>query len=275
MTIMEVSRFAIISHMDLEDLLMPPRGEMFIGKDKLVHKDTPAWEPEKPLGSAILWKYMSFSKFMSLLRHKALFFSLVGKMDDEYEGFIRAPKQSDFEDQSSYEVERTWHEILSEMKQKTIVCCWAESEHESNVMWKSYTGMEREGIAIKTTCHDLLESVVHQAKSKLTLGKVKYMDYKQNRVPVEGLAPLFHKRVEFKSEEEVRLAAALQFNLGESEIEIPFEVEKSGGLYIPVDLNRLVKEVVVAPKSDPWFIELVSKQIEQSSLKACVVPSTI
>ena len=272
---MAVTRTANISHMVLEDLLIHPMPSVYIGKDKLVHKKTSVWEPEKPLGSAILWKYMSFSKFMSLLRHKALFFSLVGKMDDEYEGFIRAPKQSDFEDQSSYKFERTGHEILSEMKQNTIVSCWTESEHESNVMWKSYTGMGGEGIAIKTTYRDILESVVPQVKSKLTLGKVRYVNYDQNWIPINGLAPLFHKRIEFKSEEEVRLAAVLQFDFGESGIVIPYEVEKNGGLYIPVDLNRLVKEVVVAPKSEPWFIELVSKQVEQSSLKACVVPSTI
>ena len=261
--------------MDLEDLLITPMGSMYIGKDKLVHKDTSAWEPEKLLGSAILWKYMSFSKFMSLLHHKALFFSLVRKMEDKYEGFIRAPKQSDLEDQSSYEGERTWHKILSEMKQNTIVSCWTESEHESNVMWKSYTGMGGEGITIKTTYRDLLGSVVPQVKLKLTLGKVRYVNYDQNRIPINGLAPLFHKRIEFKSEEEVRVAAALSFGLEGAQIVIDPEVEKNGGLYIQVDLNRLVNEVVVSPNSEPWFIELVFQQVEQSSLKACVVPSTI
>ncbi|MYB89178.1 MAG: DUF2971 domain-containing protein [Proteobacteria bacterium] len=255
--------------MDLESLLMKPMPRVVRGNDQRFHEDPSQWKPEKPLGSATLWKYMSFSKFMFLLHHKALFFSLVRKMEDKYEGFIQAPKQSDFE------AESTVYQILSEMKQNTIVCCWTKSEYESNVMWKSYAGTEGEGIAIKTTCRDLLESVDSTAQSKLTLGKVEYVNYDQNRIPINDLAPLFHKRIEFRSEEEVRVAAALHFEFEGPQIVISPEIEKNGGLYIQVDLNKLVNEVVVSPNSEPWFNELVYRQIEQASLKVPVVPSTI
>ena len=42
--------------------------------------------------AATLWRYMSFAKFCSLLEREALFFSLVGKMADRYEGFVYPPE---------------------------------------------------------------------------------------------------------------------------------------------------------------------------------------
>ena len=49
------------------------------------------WEPSVPEATATLWRYMSFAKFCSLLERKELFFSLVGDMEDRYEGFIYPP----------------------------------------------------------------------------------------------------------------------------------------------------------------------------------------
>ena len=50
-----------------------------------------SWKPSEPEATATLWRYMSFAKFFSLLDRKALFFSLVGDMEDRYEGFIYPP----------------------------------------------------------------------------------------------------------------------------------------------------------------------------------------
>ena len=50
-----------------------------------------SWEPSVPEATATLWRYMSFAKFCSLLERKELFFSLVGDMEDKYEGFIYLP----------------------------------------------------------------------------------------------------------------------------------------------------------------------------------------
>ena len=41
-----------------------------------------SWKPSEPEANSTLWRYMSFAKFCSLLDRKALFFSLVGDMED-------------------------------------------------------------------------------------------------------------------------------------------------------------------------------------------------
>ena len=53
--------------------------------------DDDQWAPSEPEAAAMLWRYISFAKFCSLLEHRALFFSLVGDMVDKYEGFIYPP----------------------------------------------------------------------------------------------------------------------------------------------------------------------------------------
>ena len=70
--------------MNYEDLLIElgPRGTM--GGGGLSDVDPNSWESQEPPESTMLWKYMSFSKFISLLTKKALFFSLVRKMEDKY-----------------------------------------------------------------------------------------------------------------------------------------------------------------------------------------------
>ena len=52
-----------------------------------------SWEPSVPEATATLWRYMSLAKFCSLLERKELFFSLVGEMEDRYEGFIYPPSE--------------------------------------------------------------------------------------------------------------------------------------------------------------------------------------
>ena len=73
----------------------PPKW-VALGKDRLFSGQDADWEarwnPPQPHATATLWRYMSFAKFCSLLEREALFFSLVGKMADRYEGFVYPPE---------------------------------------------------------------------------------------------------------------------------------------------------------------------------------------
>ena len=69
-------------------------------------------------------------------------------------------------------------------------------------MWTTYAGTE--GVAVRTTFHDLRESMHSVAELPVTFGQVKYVVYRQSVVSKFGLAPLFLKRKEYRSENEVR-----------------------------------------------------------------------
>ena len=73
-----------------------PPIRMYLGDQRLLtvadSRWEASWKPSEPKSNSILWRYMSFAKFCSLLDRKALFLSLVGDMEDRYEGFFYPPK---------------------------------------------------------------------------------------------------------------------------------------------------------------------------------------
>ena len=73
-----------------------PLIRMYLGDQRLLtvadSRWEASWKPSEPKSNSILWRYMSFAKFCSLLDRKALFLSLVGDMEDRYEGFFYPPK---------------------------------------------------------------------------------------------------------------------------------------------------------------------------------------
>ena len=52
-----------------------------------MYKDHPAFE--KPIDESVkIWRYMDFSKFVYMLKEKALFFASPNLFDDRFEGTI-------------------------------------------------------------------------------------------------------------------------------------------------------------------------------------------
>ena len=239
-----------------------------------------SWKPSEPEPTATLWRYMSFAKFCSLLDRKALFFSLVADMEDRYEGFIypRIPRD---EGDRLQQAERLGHEMLRKIARTALISCWAESNHESSLMWGSYAGAE--GVAVRTTFQNLQKSIGSVEELPVTFGQVEYVDYRRKEVPRFGWAPLFHKRMEYRGEGEVRAvlpgppfqASDLQLHPGVPDIPLDPDVAKQRGRYVTVNLEILVKEVVLPPHAKPWFAQAVKWVMHGSSIRPRVTRSAI
>ena len=256
-------------------------GGMALGDQKLLGSGD-SWEPSEPEASARLWRYMSFAKFCSLLDRKALFFSLIGDMEDRYEGFIYPPTPREHRDRLR-EAERFGHDMLREIARTALVSCWTESVHESSLMWKSYAGAE--GVAIRTSFQNLKDSIRSGQELPVSFGRVEYVDYR-NELARFGKAPLFHKRMEYREEGEVRaILPGPPWDFSEPgdvpRIRIPLDipldpdVAEQRGRYVPVDLGVLVKEVMLPPHATPWFAEVVKSVIHGSSVSPCLMRSAI
>ena len=259
----------------------PPIG-MALGAQRLFAGDDSDWEthwePSEPDATATLWRYMTFAKFCSLLERRELFFSLVGDMEDRYEGFICPPPPRDQGDHL-HQAEHIGRDLLHKIARSALITCWTQSGHESALMWEAYAGTK--GVAIRTTFRDLQESVRSDAELPVTFGQVDYVDYLQQEVSRFGWAPLFHKRIEYRGEEEVRALLpgppwddSITDPKG-SDIRLDPDVAEQRGRYVPVDLDILVKEVVVTPHAKPWFAEVVKLVVQRSAVGACVTPSAI
>ena len=217
---------------------------------------------------------MSFAKFCSMLERRALFFALVGDMEDQYEGFIYPPAPRERNDPRR-QAERISRDVLSSISRTALVSCWTESRYESRLMWTTYVGTE--GVAIRTTFHDLRESMRSVSKLPVTFGQVEYVDYRQSEVPRFGWAPLFHKRMEYHSESEMR-AVLPGPRWGADDLpalRLDPDVAEHRGRYVPVDLEVLIKEVVVPPDAAPWFAEVVQSAVQRSQVTVSVTQSVI
>ena len=234
------------------------------------------WEPSEPDATATLWRYMSFAKFCSLLERRELFFSLVGDMEDRYEGFVFPPSPRDQGD-PLHQAEQLGSEVLHKIARTALISCWTKADHESALMWEAYAGAE--GVAVRATFQDLQESIRSIAEPPVTFGQVEYVDYLQQEVLRFGWAPLFHKRVEYRGEEEVRAVLPgpplTIVDSKEPEIRLDPDVTEQRGRYIPVDLDILVEEIVVSPRAAPWFAQVVKSVVRRSAVRACVAPSAI
>ena len=193
------------------------------------------------------------------------------------DSFTRPPRRD--QGDRLHQAEHLGRDLLHKMARSALICCWTKSGHESALMWEAYAGAE--GVAVRTTFRDLQESIGSVDEPPVTFGQVHYVDYLEHEVSRFGWAPLFHKRIEYRGEEEVR--ALLPGPPWEDTITDPKvvdihldpDVAEQRGRYVAVDLDILVKEVVVSSQAAPWFAEVVKSVVRRSAVRACVTPSTI
>ena len=221
--------------------------------------------------NAIVWRYMDFTKFVSLLDKKALFFTRADKLGDPFEG--SHPRANIPLRAKIYKGEiplEDISEIYKLLREFTAVNCWHLSRHESTAMWRLYL-KSNEGIAIQSTFKRLRDSF-RDEKHDIFIGKVQYVAFEKERMPEDPLSSFFYKRKSFEHELELRAVIQKLPRKGLStRSKRPFD----DGVYVPVDLNLLISKICLAPTSPQWLHELVEsitrkyqldKEVCQSSL---------
>ena len=228
----------------------------------------------RPPDDATLWRYTSFTKFVSLLARNALFFVRADHLDDPYEGTLgllnlteRKLVYGERENPSSLPLLMSGFE---NMKKLHLVNCWHENEYESEAMWSRYSNLE-DGVAIKTTFRSLADSLT--CESPVEISRIFYLDYERDWVP-EGFmfAPLLCKRKNFEHEREVRAFVTDIPDKGSDGYAI---FKQTPGDYYDVDVSVLVKEVVLAPSSVPWLEEIAKTTLDKFGLEVPVRKSSL
>lgn len=219
-----------------------------------------------PPDDAVLWRYMDFVRFVSLLEKNALFFPRADKLEDPFEGYrpISAVKVKI----SSSDAE-TLSNIYKASIPLTLINCWHESPHESEAMWKLYS-RETDGIAIKTDFGSLMDCF--KTDYRWMPGRVNYIDHETSYPATGSLwAPFFHKRKSFEHEHEVRIV------IQDIPEKFPFDFAPvyDDGNYFEVDLSILIHDVVVAPYAPEWLLELVKSVATRYNLEASVLKSRL
>ena len=231
--------------------------------------------PSVPADDAILWRYMSFTKFASLLTKKALFFARADKLGDPFEGSLSPLNEELYpfiHGTMAPEHQETHRLLFRNLPRFTLLNCWHENETESDAMWKLYTG-NREGIAIRTTCGSLKESL--SGEEWVNIGRANYVDYDNTHIrDNDSMVPFLHKRKSFEHEREVRAIIRKPYRANNQIIADGPDI-CDVGIYCGVDVHTLIKEVFVPPYAEDWFAELVQATAETYGLQAPVKRSAL
>ena len=229
-------------------------------------------QPQRPDGSDVLWRYMDFGKFTSLLHRKALFFPRVDKLGDPFEGSLSRPCKNRIRDWANKTGDHDMafarmSEFVKKDRERVVVSCWHELEYESEAMWKQYA-RGGEGIAVRTDFGSLVGSLGlsdTESYKDIRFGRVSYVDYGNDDMRLFNGMLFFHKRRSFDHEREVRVAKWFEWkNKPNSNVaDLSAEIVDGSGIYWPVDLEVLIHAVVVSPLADDWFVESVRAVTER------------
>ncbi len=244
-----------------------------------MYKEHPVFEkPENE--NAKIWRYMDFTKFISLLDNSKLFFARTDKLGDPFEGSYskanRRMKPTIYKLPNGRQIRSSWSDIYKRLKMFIYINSWHMNKDESAAMWKLYLKSE-EGIAIQSTYNRLKDSL-RDENHDVFIGTIQYMDYDKEPIPSGNvLYPFVHKRTSFAHEQELRAIIAV---LSPMELTLrgkirPAKSAPRDGITVPVDLAILIDKIYLAPTSPKWLLELVKsvtkkyqldKEVTQSSL---------
>ena len=234
--------------------------------------------PESP--DAKLWRYMDFAKFVSLLDSKSLFFARSDRLGDPFE-FTYPRANRDAFHGTGLEVNNDFFlHALRTFGPTMFMSCWQANEHESTGMWAEYL-KGQQGVAVQTSFQRLFDVLATAPHSdSLDVGLVKYVNYETDRIHDQRIQSfLFHKRIQFAHEREFRAVYWLPDIEGDPLTVDPFTVRLSGTprpcLLVPVNLDRLIEKVIVAPSAEPWFVNLVQSVSRKYKVDVPVVASSI
>lgn len=246
----------------------------------------------EPLDDTTIWQYIDFTKLVSILERKELFFVRVDLVDDPFEGMLpefnrrerMATYKTKYPDRTEEQLQKTFHDIDNHRDElvrsgKILINCWHMNHFESAAMWDLYA-QRNSGIAIKTTYKRLKDSLDKDTPDLIKFGLVKYIDFETEWEPEGNLYyPFFHKRRSFEHEKELRALIDLP-------IEGPTQVVKDGraqiidikdpsdpkqktkyGKYVTVNVDTLILNIYVSPRAQSWIGDLVKAVAQKYGLK--------
>lgn len=232
--------------------------------------------------NTLLWRYLSFSKFLDILETSSLYFRRIDCFKDKLEA--TQPYGAAFFAKSTenpwqvfgYQCVEKQLEIYQNM---TFACCWHINSNENPDMWKNYvTEHGNEGVAIKTTFRHLSECF--DTERALTNLKMKYIDYATDFLDYSYPnypEYLSIKDKQYEYENELRIIT-LEPHYPEYDPDTLYLIEKPQiythkGEHIKVRLNKLIEELYLCPNSTDRFKSIVIELLKKCDINVPVVTS--
>lgn len=237
-----------------------------------------------PPDDTVIWRYLSFTKFASILDRKSLYFCRTDLLGDPYEGSYpkaNLPLRDEYFKKMGFSPTLV-NTLLADSRQsrkQMYVNCWHANPIESDAMWKLYTfdRQSSEGVAIRSTIGKLKESFGSTPEA-VFIGAISYIDYNRAIWHSEvynpdtgekwpaihhggGFCAILHKRQAFEHEREIR-AVVWKPPIINGKIDLGFDGMEPG-LTIKADPEQFIEEVYIAPSAGSWLKELTVNIIKK------------
>ncbi len=225
-----------------------------------------------------LWRYMSLQKLISLLATKALHFARIDRLGDPFEGSVsRATIDARLSAPGGTLGARSHSFYGRNNRTCTAVSCWHMNDRESVAMWSQYA-RGGDGVCIRTSLADLAACLPKESRGRnrpIEIGPVNYVDFQNEKTPETiGTDIYFTKHRSFEHEREVRVVVQM-LPWGGWGTPNPQTMIPEGGFAIPVDIERLVKQVYIAPTSSDWFAAAVQSVLDKYELSRRALRSSL
>lgn len=217
-----------------------------------------------PPPKTILRRYLDLSKYLDLLCSKEIYFGRADKCSDQLEGSLpySMREAQDFLKGEGYTQDDA-NDFIQRARIGTYISCWTIGQHDNMALWQLYGGLKN-SVAITTTV-EKLESTLSSHPDWIEISKIKYIDHHKDpacsiSVPTSAL---MYKNKSYFFEREVRVLID-KTRTNES---IEKLADNPESIRLKVDINTLIRSVVLSPESEPWFEKLireVSKKFEMT-----------
>ncbi len=241
----------------------------------------------EPDDNQIIWRYMDIAKLISLLDRNELFFVRSDKLEDRFEGIVSKPsidtmkesfetyiENSKIENHAGFDKIRETFINSSKLFKRTIfINSWHMNNTESIAMWKLYAELNK-GVALKTT-FERLRNCFNKCNDNVYIGTVRYIDYNIEIQDFRNVfSPFLTKRKSFEHEKELR-AIIQRLRITKSGKINLRHIPNEMGIYVKVDINKLIESIYIAPQSQVWFKDVVSSIIKKYTLNIEVFHSKL
>lgn len=237
-----------------------------------------------------IWRYMDFTKFLSLLDKESLHFSRTDLLEDKFEGSLpKSPSQKRIWHNGENSKDKKTPSITKFFKYCSYICSFYMNNFESAAMWQLYSKTNK-GIAIQSTFRRLCECFTSDSPD-IYIGEVNYIDYNNEDIdPYNLFNPFVHKRKSFEFENELR---AYIFE-GENFRALPMPestkkfIEEHGleikehsmdelelSRYIKIDLTKFIENIYIAPNAPIWYHDLVQSMVDKFELDTRINQSSL
>ena len=245
---------------------------MILNQEKLYQN---VIEPDR---DSLIWRYMSFEKFVNLISNQALFFSRLDRFPDQLEGVLPINNKMRIIDEIknislanlNHAVSYANREeiIINTYRSYTLANCWTKNDAESMALWKIYLDGTRFGIAIQTQ-YDKLKNALATSENDVLIGEVQYCD---ELCSLQQQTISLRKTIPYKFENEVR---AVIFNQYTSEGPRKGHPKYEYGVEVKIEIEKLIDKVYLPPLCQKWYEQTIENLIKKYDFKFTLVKSAI